>query len=174
MIMVTLCFCTKGDQVWLGMKRRGFGAGKRNGYGGKLKLEDHDDHFLNVARELQEETGIVADPKELELRGCTYFNFQDGRAFQCYVFLLRDTQQIPRDTEEMNDHHLYPIDALPYDSMWAGDHIWVPTALSDSTQFQAFVHFDASGEKVLSHSLHACGMKLGSEIRAERIIRSAQ
>lgn len=35
MKLSTLCFCLHGDQVLLAMKKRGFGAGKWNGYGGK-------------------------------------------------------------------------------------------------------------------------------------------
>jgi hypothetical protein len=35
MKITTLCFCLKNDLVLLAMKKRGFGTGKWNGYGGK-------------------------------------------------------------------------------------------------------------------------------------------
>ena len=37
MKQTNLCFLLKDGKVLLGMKKRGFGAGKWNGFGGKLK-----------------------------------------------------------------------------------------------------------------------------------------
>ena len=34
--VLTLAFIRDGDQLLLGMKKRGFGAGKWNGFGGKV------------------------------------------------------------------------------------------------------------------------------------------
>lgn len=36
----TLAYITKENQVLLGLKKRGFGTGKLNGYGGKVEVEN--------------------------------------------------------------------------------------------------------------------------------------
>ncbi len=36
--VLTLVYILKDDQILLGMKKRGFGVGKWNGFGGKVKL----------------------------------------------------------------------------------------------------------------------------------------
>ncbi len=35
--ILTLCFFERGDEVLLGMKKRGFGVGLWNGFGGKVE-----------------------------------------------------------------------------------------------------------------------------------------
>lgn len=38
--LYTLAFIRRGDQVLLGLKKRGFGEGKWNGFGGKLNANE--------------------------------------------------------------------------------------------------------------------------------------
>lgn len=49
----------ENKKVLLGMKRRGFGVGKYNGYGGKQ--EKNEDITTCARRELLEECGITAE-----------------------------------------------------------------------------------------------------------------
>ena len=60
----TLLFLQKGDQILLAMKKRGFGAGRWNGVGGKLEAgEDIEEAAI---RECQEEIGCdVTNLREL-------------------------------------------------------------------------------------------------------------
>ena len=51
----------KDGRILLGHKRRGMGAGKWNGFGGKR--EDGETMRECAARELFEESGLIADPK---------------------------------------------------------------------------------------------------------------
>lgn len=48
-IIATDVFLTRGDEVLMGMKTRGLGAGCWNGYGGKL-IEDDADNVEAAAR----------------------------------------------------------------------------------------------------------------------------
>jgi len=50
-------------QVLLGYKRRGFGVGKFNGFGGKV--EPHETIVASAKRELEEESGIVCTEDQL-------------------------------------------------------------------------------------------------------------
>ena len=56
-----------GSRVLLGLKRRGFGAGKYNGFGGKL--EQGETMRACAARELEEESGLRVAPTALTRRG---------------------------------------------------------------------------------------------------------
>ncbi len=38
--VLTLVYILKGDEILLGLKKRGFGTGKWNGFGGKVKLDE--------------------------------------------------------------------------------------------------------------------------------------
>ena len=54
----TLFIIQKNNQVLLGMKKRGFGVGKWNGFGGKVMKNES---IINAAeRELKEECNITS------------------------------------------------------------------------------------------------------------------
>lgn len=57
---LNLVFCLRENRhVLLGMKKRGFGKGKWNGFGGKV--EQGETMVESAVRELKEEAGITAD-----------------------------------------------------------------------------------------------------------------
>lgn len=53
----TICLLIKDDQVLLALKKRGFGEGKWNGVGGKVK--DGETIEQTAIRETQEEIGVT-------------------------------------------------------------------------------------------------------------------
>src|SRR5436190_2625437 len=91
-----LCFIVKDGKVLLIRKKRGLGAGKINGPGGKLEPGEtaHD----AAVREVQEEIGVT--PLELEDRGELHFQFADGYSLHCAVFVATDLAGEPAETAE--------------------------------------------------------------------------
>lgn len=143
----TLCFCIKDDQVLLAMKKRGFGSGKWNGYGGKIQDESPK---AAAVRELEEESGLVADKKDLLQVALMRFYFDKNPVFECFVYTTRSWQNEPAETEEMRPQW-YPISNLPFEEMWAADAKWVPLILNGE-KIEAEVYFNADGSVVKEFS----------------------
>jgi len=60
----TLCFLINENKILLGMKKRGFGQGKYNGFGGKPQSNET---ILEAAvREMQEESNIKVSANHLQ------------------------------------------------------------------------------------------------------------
>ena len=113
------------DQVLLINKKRGLGAGKVNGPGGRI---DPGESAPEAAvREVREETGIeIAEPVE---HATLHFSFRDGYTLTAYVFVTRTFTGDPVQTEEA-DPFWAPLDAIPYLEMWADDRYWLPEVLA--------------------------------------------
>lgn len=58
----------------------------------------------------------------------------------------------PSESEEMRPQW-YDVDAIPFDQMWADDHIWLPHVLSGKTVHGHF-HFAQDEDTMLEHELH--------------------
>ena len=67
----TLCVIHQHPKILLGMKKRGFGAGRWNGFGGKVK--DGEEIEDALIREIWEEAGIVVS--KIEHFGILNFEF---------------------------------------------------------------------------------------------------
>ncbi len=132
----TLCFIVEPERILLIRKKRGLGAGKINGPGGRL---EGDESPLECAvRECQEELHIT--PHDPILAGELSFQFTDGYALHCSVFKAGKFSGTPTETEEAA-----PIWAdrqtIPYDEMWADDRHWLPLLLQGQ-HFRARFVFD--------------------------------
>ena len=69
------------NRILLGRKKRGFGADKYNGFGGKL---DNGESFRECAiRELFEESGLQGRPEDLEC--VAVFDFQFPFSFRYFL-----------------------------------------------------------------------------------------
>lgn len=137
----TLCFVVRAGQILLIRKKRGLGAGKINGPGGRL--EPGETAAQAAIRETREELGVT--PVDVSFRGELYFQFVDGYALQCSVFTAPDCLGEPIETEEAVPHWT-PVDQIPYGEMWADDVLWLPGMLAGK-KFHAFFDFD--GETLL-------------------------
>lgn len=71
----TICMIYKKPKVLLGLKKRGFGAGRWNGFGGKV--EEGETMEESTIRETKEEAGIEID--DLEKFGIINFEFVNGK-----------------------------------------------------------------------------------------------
>lgn len=126
----TLCFPINDDgEILLGMKKRGFGAGKYNGFGGKVEGEES---FRECAcREMLEEVSLMADYSSLEMIAFLNFVFpyDEDSNHICYVYVVKDFEGFPLESEEMKPCW-FSMDRMPYDEMWAGDRSWLPQVLA--------------------------------------------
>jgi 8-oxo-dGTP diphosphatase len=135
-IRANLCFIVENGRVLLIRKKRGFGAGKINGPGGKI--EPGETALASTIRETFEEVGVVAkDPK---LRGELFFQFADGLKLHCAVFLSEGADGDAIETDEAIPLWV-AIDEIPFDQMWADDRHWLPLLLAGK-KFRGFFEFD--------------------------------
>ena len=141
----TLLFVRHADRVLLIRKKRGLGAGKINGPGGRL--DDGESPLQCAIREVQEELRVT--PIGVEPRGELAFQFVDGYALFVYVFSATGCQGEPQETDEAAPLWT-PIDAVPFDQMWADDTLWFPHLLSGQP-FRGRFLFD--GDVLLGHEI---------------------
>lgn len=124
-IRATLLFVQRGHALLLIEKKRGFGAGKINGPGGKLA--PGETALQAAVREVEEEVGVV--PTGVRARGELSFQFTDGLAMHVSVFTADGCLGEPRESDEARPFYC-PIEALPYERMWADDRVWLPALLA--------------------------------------------
>lgn len=142
--LLTLLFVRRANpttnvkEVLLGMKKRGFGQGKWNGFGGKVET----DETIKAAalRELEEESCLKAS--DAELRGKITFTFLTiPEVLKVHVFeALGPIKGEPQETEEMKPQW-YAESEIPYEKMWADDKYWLPLFL-EGRRFKALFEFD--------------------------------
>lgn len=143
----TLCFIVKDARILLIRKKRGLGAGKINGPGGKI--DAGETALASAIRETQEEVGVT--PLEIAERGTLHFQFLDGYSLHCTVFLARDLDGEPIETAEATPMWV-SIEAIPFDEMWADDCHWLPLLLAGCS-FEAWFEFD--GDTMLSQRVES-------------------
>ncbi len=123
---LTLCIVTKGNKILLGMKKRGFGAGRWNGFGGKVEVSESIGEATK--RELKEESGIVTS--DIYKVGILDFEFQnDPKILEVHIFHTDKFKGKPMETEEMKPQW-FDKNEIPYDKMWSDDTYWLPLLLS--------------------------------------------
>lgn len=145
--ITTLCILHDEQRVLLAMKKRGFGAGRWNGYGGKvLPAESIEESAI---REVLEESGMQVE--ELQSAGVLTFDMPDEQLFiEAHLFRIKKYSGDPSESEEMKpnwfDHSL-----VPYEKMWADDNIWLPHFLKGKN---VKAHFTFKGDtEIIDHKL---------------------
>ncbi len=124
--ILTLCVIYQHPRVLLGMKKRGFGAGRWNGFGGKvLKGEKIEDA---AKREVREEAGI--EVLNLVKVGIVQFEFQGNpEILEVHIFMASSFTGEPIESEEMKPQG-FSFDKIPFKRMWPDDVYWIPLFLS--------------------------------------------
>ncbi|MCL5976039.1 MAG: 8-oxo-dGTP diphosphatase [Candidatus Parvarchaeota archaeon] len=128
---VTLCylFDKNTNKILIAMKKRGFGAGKLNGVGGKVeKGESITDALL---RETKEEINV--NLKEFEKVAVINFYFKNNPSDKdfnqrAHVFIAYKWEGEPVESEEMAPQWM-DIKGLPLEKMWSDDKYWLPDIL---------------------------------------------
>lgn len=131
MNQTTLCLLIKGDNILLGMKKRRFGAGKWNGFGGKIDKEKGDKNIMDsLFRELKEEAGVsIKNPEQVGLMRFR-FPYKSEWDQDVYLFLVKDWDGEPSESEEMLPKW-FKFSEIPYKSMWDDDKHWLPLILAN-------------------------------------------
>ena len=126
---VTLCYFLTEDKILLAMKKRGFGEGLWNGYGGKV--EEGETIREAACREIKEESDLDTKEEDLEEVGVIDFFFKDREDWnqRVHIFFIRVWEGIEKETEEMNPKW-FDIDSMPTENLWKDDTYWLPEALS--------------------------------------------
>ena len=143
----TLCFVIRDGEILLIRKKRGLGAGKINGPGGRI--EPGETALQCAIRETREELGVLATG--VREAGELSFQFTDGLALHGYVFRADDCEGEAIETDEAIPLWT-PLDAIPFNEMWVDDALWFPHLLAERPFVGRFL-FD--GDAMLGYELEA-------------------
>lgn len=124
--ILTLCLLRNGEQVLLGMKKRGFGEGRWNGFGGKVQEGETIEEA--AAREVLEECGLIV--KNLEKFGQLDFEFHNNRGEILEVHLYKSVnfEGELQESDEMLPQW-FEVTEIPFAEMWPDDIHWFPLFL---------------------------------------------
>ncbi len=140
---MTLCIVCQDNKILLGIKKRGFGMGKYNGFGGKVSGNETIEEAAK--RELLEESGLTAN--NLEKLGVLDFSWEDKEGIlEVNIFKVIDFSGSPTETEEMKPQW-FDVDKIPFEKMWSGDKHWLPLFL-ENKKFKGKFIFDESNQVI--------------------------
>lgn len=112
----------------MGRKKRGFGLGQWNGFGGKI--EKGESFAEGAKRELYEESSLIA--KDLKHVGVVKYEVQDESLDQIvHVFTCNKYEGTEKPSDEMDPVKWFRYDCVPYDKMWPDARTWWPSMLND-------------------------------------------
>jgi 8-oxo-dGTP diphosphatase len=141
----TLLFIIRDGHILLIRKKRGLGAGKINGPGGRIHLGETP--MQCAIREVREELRVT--PLGVRPAGELLFQFADGHSIHGYVFAAADCDGAPMATEEADPMWTH-LACIPYAEMWADDRVWLPLLLKGQVFTGRFL-FD--GDAMLGYEL---------------------
>lgn len=138
----TLVFLVKKSEdrvvdICLAMKKRGFGANRWNGVGGKVITEETIEEAAK--REAREEIGVSIH--DLRKTAELSFHFPHNPAWDqlVHVYFVENWEGEPQESEEMNPKW-FSTSEIPFENMWPADIFWLPEALKGSL-LRAMIQF---------------------------------
>ncbi|XP_031422324.1 7,8-dihydro-8-oxoguanine triphosphatase isoform X1 [Clupea harengus] len=145
--LLTLVLVVQPGRVLLGMKKRGFGAGKWNGFGGKV---EHGETIEQAARrELLEESGLTVDT--LDKLGNIKFEFiGETELLDVHIFRADSFHGEPTESDEMRPQW-FDCDKIPFSQMWADDILWFPM-MFQKKKFLGYFKFQGH-DLIVEHKL---------------------
>ena len=136
-------------KILLGHKKRGMGKGKWNGFGGKR--EDGESMRECAARELFEESGLIAEPGDFLAAANLYFHQPSDPEWSHggIVYFLKKWKGKVRSSDEM-EPAWFSTEDMPFEQMWQADRIWLPRILKGE-KIRGVIYFAPDGEHVFDY-----------------------
>ena len=127
----------ENNQILLGMKKRGFGSGKWNGFGGKVNPNESVKD--GAIRELEEESNVKAPSEHVKKLGELDFFFLRNPEWnqKVHLFMSNKWEGEPIESEEMLPQW-FTFNEIPFEKMWADDPHWLPKILNNENVFAEF------------------------------------
>ncbi|KAM8960417.1 oxidized purine nucleoside triphosphate hydrolase [Pelodytes ibericus] len=145
--LLTLVLVVQPSRILLGMKKRGFGVGLWNGFGGKVQAGETIEEAAK--RELWEESGLTADT--LQKIGRIKFEFVGStEIMDVHIFRTDEFTGEPTESEEMRPQW-FDLEKIPFDGMWPDDILWIPLLLQKKT-FRGYFKFEGH-DTILDYTL---------------------
>ena len=136
MKQATLCMIQDGNKILLGMKKKGFGKDKYNGFGGKVEPGETVEQA--AIRELKEECGLTANTCK-KLAELTFkFPHKPDWNQVVHVFVAESWSGTPVESDEMIPEW-FDLQKIPYSKMWVDDEHWMPHVLAGKFVTATFV-----------------------------------
>jgi len=146
-IILTLCIIYQYPKILLGMKKRGFGKGRFNGFGGKVEKGESIEKATK--REIKEEAGI--DVLDLNKVGIIEFEFEDNsKSLEVHIFISKNFIGKPKESDEMKPKW-FNVNKIPFDKMWPDDKYWIPILLKGKKLKGKFLFDKPSNENYSSN-----------------------
>uniref|UniRef100_UPI00358F022F oxidized purine nucleoside triphosphate hydrolase isoform X1 n=2 Tax=Myxine glutinosa TaxID=7769 RepID=UPI00358F022F len=145
--VLTLVMVLRPLQILLGMKKRGFGVGRWNGFGGKVEQGESIEDAAK--RELWEESGLKSEA--LEKVGRIEYEFTgDTTTLEVHVFRTEHFDGEPTESDEMRPRW-FDLENIPFEQMWPDDRCWFPLLLQHKKFIGRFVF--VGHDNFVQHSL---------------------
>lgn len=147
-MLQTLTLITKDRQILLGLKKRGFGMNRWNGFGGKMESGETIEEAAK--REVFEEIGLGIS--KLEEVGIINFSWTNkDLKIEMHVFKATDFAGQPEEGEEMKPQW-FDLDKIPYKQMWPDDPFWLPLFLEGKKFVARFLFGDK--DVIIEHEVN--------------------
>lgn len=146
--ITTLCLAYNHPQILLGLKKRGFGQGRWNGFGGKVaEGETIEDATI---REMEEECQIKVT--QMEKFGILEFDAPHfDKVIIVHMYKALQYSGEPIESDEMKPQWFH-IDEIPLHLMWPDDTYWMPLFRQGKKFKGKFIFDDKEG--IIDYSLY--------------------
>lgn len=138
------------NHILFGLKKRGFGAGKINGFGGKV--EEGETIKQAAIREMKEESNFIID--ECTLQGVLLYDYPlKNVTMQVFVYRAESLPNIGtvelRESDEMIPVWIKYPEEIDYTKTWADDEYWLEKLVENKKKFVGWFNFSEDMSRVV-------------------------